>query len=352
MGFALPDLDRETIDELILSIQEALDEIEPALASLATEPNQPELLNDLFRHLHTIKGNFRMCFLDPFTEYVHEIEDTVSEVRKGRLAFSPILKDALLFGLDKLRDYMDLLRQQGECDTEAMKRYGDYFEQLASSPAETVDALAIRLFELSAHAAATAASADTEPQQSTQPTLEFFKNAALKLDQRLPQREGRTELLEALAGIMLPQLPVIADPEQFYAALYLHDMGLGLIAARQSIDPLDSDDPALRQHPAISHQYLAKYPQWQRAAELVLQHHEYQDGSGFPQGLKAGDIFPGAQLLCLLSDFYDQFIRHHELPERRAVMQALLELSRKGDSCYDRELITPLTQAIRLHFGH
>lgn len=357
MGFALPDLDRETIDELILSIQEALDEIEPALSALAANPDQPDLLNDLFRHLHTVKGNFRMCFLDPFTEYVHEIEDTVSEFRNGRLQFSPVLRDAILFGLDKLRDYMDLLRQKGECDTDDMKRYGDYFEQLASAPAEAVDALAIRLFELTNHGDEHAVTTevtqpDTEEENPAQEAMAFFKNAAIKLDQRLPNRVGRTAMLEALAALMLPQLPAIPDQHQFYVALYLHDIGLGVINAKELVDPLDKNNPALRKHPYISHQYLAKYPEWQQAANMVMQHHEYLDGSGFPQALLGESILPGAKLLCILSDFYDLLVQHRGMPERRGVLKALMEISNKSNVCYDEEMVTRLTDAIRQHFGH
>ena len=347
MGFALPDLDQETIDELILSIQEALDEVEPSIELLANEPDREDVLNDLFRNLHTIKGNFRMCFLDPFTDYVHEVEDTVSEVRKGRLRFSPTLKDALLLGLDKLRNYMDRLRQQGEIDTDDMVRFGGYFEQLAASNPESVDTLACELFDL---------TLDSGTQEHTPPAndcvtgsadqdLAFFKSTALKLDQRLPNRAGRTEQLLALITAIPPADDDGIDRQQLEAAIYLHDIGLGVISAQQLVQP-ERNEKYLN-HPRVGYQYLSQHPQWREAATIILQHHERLDGSGYPCGLNRKQIHPGARLLNLLSDFCDLLHEHRERGEKRAVLKALLEINNYSGSRYDKQLTTGLTEAVR-----
>lgn len=351
MSFVLPDLDRETIDELILSIQEALDEVEPALTSLSADPNQPDLLNDLFRHLHTIKGNFRMCFLDPFTDYVHEIEELVSEFRKGRLQCTTVLKDAVLFGLDRLRDYMEQISSEGECPTEDMKRYGEYFEQLAAAEPADADALATRLFRLGTTNVGTTDSEATHSDDHD--TVVFFKQAALKLDQRLPHRAGRTELLEALASDILQHLPDPLDGEQFYVALYLHDIGLPIAAGKgAAVDPLAHGNAALQKHPLLSQQYLAKHPQFAEAATMVAQHHETLDGTGYPNGLSADSIHPGAKLLCVLSNFYDLMQQKPDASERRAVLNALMEMNSQCEVLYDSGLVTLLTEAVGRHYGH
>lgn len=353
MSFVLPDLDRETIDELIISIQEALDEVEPALTSLSADPNQPELLNDLFRHLHTIKGNFRMCFLDPFTNYVHEIEELVSAFRTGRLQCSAALKDATLFGLDRLRDYMEQISRDGECPTEDMQRYGEYFDQLAAATPAEADALAIRLFNLNIDTEPHTATATNATHSEDHDTVVFFKQAALKLDQRLPQRAGRTELLEALASDILQHLPEPIDAEQFYVALYLHDIGLPIAAGKgAAVDPLAHGDAALQKHPLLGQQYLAKHPQFAEAATLVAQHHETLDGSGYPAGLGGDAIHPGAKLLCVLSNFYDLLQQKPDASERRAVLNALMEMNSQCGVLYDSVLVNLLTDAVGRHYGH
>lgn len=351
MGFALPDLDQETIDELILSIQEALDEVEPALELLASEPDRADVLNDLFRNLHTIKGNFRMCFLDPFTDYVHEVEDTVSEVRKGRLRFSPVLKDALLLGLDKLRDYMERLRSQGEVDTAAMRAWGHNFQQLANSSAEQVDALAQQLFDLNV-SGTTPDPANDASGDSLDQDLAFFKSTALKLDQRLPKRAGRTDRLLTLIDALYASNTLGVPRAQLEAAVYLHDIGLGVISSSPNlvIAPRPGEPPEQEKylnHPMIGSQFLAKYPQWQEAADIIAQHHEYLDGSGYPNALAGEQILPGAQLLGLLSDFCDLQSLHAELGEKRAVLKALFEINADSGKRYNSDFITALTLAIR-----
>ena len=56
-------LDPEVMKVFILETKEHLDVIEPNLLKLENEPENPEVINDIFRSMHSIKGasSFDCC---------------------------------------------------------------------------------------------------------------------------------------------------------------------------------------------------------------------------------------------------------------------------------------------------
>ncbi len=338
MNFTLPDIERETVDELIVSIHESLDEIEPSLGFLAKDPDRTDILNDLFRNLHSVKGNFRMCFLEPFTDYVHEIEETISEVRKGKMRFSEPLKDAVLIGLDKLRTNMDILQAEGELDISDMQIYGDYFQRLAQGAAHIETAPVAEISKLD---------------DSMKEELLYFRNYALKFDQRIKGRKGRTEKLLKVINSLFQQCceeqfkeHVIVDRWQMQAAIYMHDIGISLHKE------LSKDAPIDESHAVVAFNYLKKFPCWQQAAEIVLQHHELLDGSGYPRQLVAAEIHPGAKLLAVAGRFVDLVDDHACVSKRRAVVEAIKCLNAEAGKCYDAEIVGLLPEVALSLYAH
>lgn len=355
MAFSLPDdLDAEILGELIASIQDALDEVEPALEELAANPNSENILNDLFRNLHTIKGNFRMCFLTPFTDYVHGIEESISEVRKGRLAFSPTLKETSILALDRLRHHMDELRQQGECETDEMESIGSRFLAISlADHAADVEALITQLLsELRAGDINTAAEATTvvaapsSEQQIRDEQLHFFQASADKLELKLYGQSGRSQQLLQLTHAALVYFDAAIDPQQITAAVYMHDIGMGLVSSPQA--PTSPEDAQkLRNHPNIAYQYLNKHQEWQPAALICAHHHEHIDGSGYPNQLSDSQICEGAQLLAAVEYFYDHLAANPHLPERRAILNALVDANKLIGSQFSASAIQALNQATK-----
>ena len=59
----------------------------------------------------------------------------------------------------------------------------------------------------------------------------------------------------------------------------------------------------VRRHPEIGHRMLARIPFLQMASQIVLQHHERWDGTGYPAGLKGEKILLAARILALVETF-------------------------------------------------
>lgn len=82
---------------------ECLDFIDEALMDLQEGGAQAELVAEVFRRLHTIKGSGAMFGLDELVGFAHELESIYDRVRKGSLKISPALIDLTLAAADKLR---------------------------------------------------------------------------------------------------------------------------------------------------------------------------------------------------------------------------------------------------------
>ena len=91
----------------------------------------------------------------------------------------------------------------------------------------------------------------------------------------------------------------------FYAGL-LHD--IGAISLKDHVihytDPKEHfKNPILLNHSEKSAQIAREIGPLSMAAEMILDHHEYWDGGGYPQGLKGDDIHIGGQVLRIADTF-------------------------------------------------
>ncbi len=85
-------------------------------------------------------------------------------------------------------------------------------------------------------------------------------------------------------------------------AALLHDIGkIGIPDAllRKPAALTDADWVLMRKHPEIGHRILSGIRFLQRAAQVVLQHHERFDGTGYPTGIKGDQIILEARILAL-----------------------------------------------------
>ena len=73
----------------------------------------------------------------------------------------------------------------------------------------------------------------------------------------------------------------------------------------------------IRQHAGAGAEILADIEFEGDVAEMVRQHHERLDGSGYPDGLKDGDILTEARILAV-ADVVEAMVKSSALPGRSA----------------------------------
>lgn len=102
--------DRELLEELIIESQEHLGALEPDLMALEQGPGPEEtaeLVNRIFRGIHSIKGGCGFLGIVPVQDLTHRMESVLMKVRSGKLAVTPGMVDVLLEGTDLVRRMLD-----------------------------------------------------------------------------------------------------------------------------------------------------------------------------------------------------------------------------------------------------
>jgi putative nucleotidyltransferase with HDIG domain len=76
----------------------------------------------------------------------------------------------------------------------------------------------------------------------------------------------------------------------------------------------------------------------ERIRSIVRHHHEFFDGTGYPDQLSGEDIPPGARILTI-ADAYDTMISDRTYKRGRSVEDAVAELRRCSGTQFDGELV-------------
>jgi HD-GYP domain-containing protein (c-di-GMP phosphodiesterase class II) len=71
--------------------------------------------------------------------------------------------------------------------------------------------------------------------------------------------------------------------------------------------------------------------------EIVHQHHERLDGSGYPRRLSGGDILPEARILAV-ADVVEAMSSHRPYRPALGIEAAIAEISEKAGKLYDRDV--------------
>ncbi|MDE3220053.1 MAG: Hpt domain-containing protein, partial [Nitrospirota bacterium] len=98
--YLLPPLDAEVLSYFAPEAQEYLESLEAQLLRLEKEQHNPEVINQLFRTAHTLKGSAYTVGFQSIGDLTHYVEDFMGSVREGRVKILPGHADVLLRAVD------------------------------------------------------------------------------------------------------------------------------------------------------------------------------------------------------------------------------------------------------------
>jgi len=99
-------------------------------------------------------------------------------------------------------------------------------------------------------------------------------------------------------------------------------------------------------HPESSYAILKDIPFTWPIAEIVRQHHEKLDGSGYPQGLKGDEILPEAKVLTV-ADIVEAMAAARPYRRGLGLEIALAEIERQAGTLLDAEVVEICTRLFR-----
>ena len=102
------------LHDFIVESEELLQGMDQDMVALESAPDDKDLLNRIFRALHTIKGTAGFLALEPVIRLSHSAEDVLNALRRGECHLTQRMMDALLSARDQLGAMLRDLRDRVE----------------------------------------------------------------------------------------------------------------------------------------------------------------------------------------------------------------------------------------------
>ncbi len=153
-------------------------------------------------------------------------------------------------------------------------------------------------------------------------------------DKRDPYTSGHQKRVSVLALALAEEMGFSQDGlEAIKVASLLHDIGKIYVPAEFLSKPtrLEPEEmQVIRKHSFMGYDILINIAFPWPIAEIVYQHHERIDGSGYPRGLKEKEILPEAKIIAI-ADVVEAMSSHRPYRPSLEIERAIEEIeSRKG----------------------
>jgi len=174
-------------------------------------------------------------------------------------------------------------------------------------------------------------------------TIQNTLQAMAKIQEaRDPYTTGHQLRVAALAQEIAKEMYL---PEEWirgiHVAALIHDIGKIYVPAEILSRPsklTTSEFALVKTHPSVGHDILKTIEFPWPIADVVLQHHERLDGSGYPRGLKAGDIMLEAQILAV-ADVVEAMSSHRPYRPAHSLETTLEEISKNKGRLYEPDVV-------------
>jgi putative nucleotidyltransferase with HDIG domain len=131
-----------------------------------------------------------------------------------------------------------------------------------------------------------------------------------------------------------------ARMERLHFGALLHDIGMLKIDRTQQMSR-----KVCEKHPQLGHRMLQRIRLWQELAPLVLYHHEWYDGSGYPEGL-AGDEIPLEARIIALAESFDTMTNEASYRETLSLEEAMREIEHGVGTQFDPQVVAVFQQLV------
>ena len=88
--------DKELLEEFLAEASDLLDNVDDDLITLEKDPGNLEILNRVFRAIHSVKGNASFLDFELLVAITHKTEDVLNRLRKEELLLTPEVMDVIM----------------------------------------------------------------------------------------------------------------------------------------------------------------------------------------------------------------------------------------------------------------
>jgi PAS domain S-box-containing protein len=173
---------------------------------------------------------------------------------------------------------------------------------------------------------------------------------SLMVETRDPYTAGHQRRVSKLARVIAQEMALSLDTvDAIRMAGIIHDIGKISIPAEILSKPgklSDMEFSLIKVHPQSGYDILRDVGLPYPVAEMVFQHHERLDGSGYPQGLKNGQILLESQIIAV-ADVVEAMASHRPYRPALGIGVALEEIEKNKSIFYDAGVVDVCVKLFR-----
>jgi two-component system response regulator RpfG len=360
---AFTTLDEEVLDDFFDCLVEFAEEIEMSCLRLEESPDKEDL-NNLFRAMHSVKGNCRMVFLEPLVDICHQMEKVVSDIRDEIIEYQPEIGEWINVLLNQISDLLRTLRLNGDAKQQDLDNIHIWVKTVREASPKEIKAVTNRVLDLIVKGECNSEDAPPSLAVNNLDSLKnlasstiandlvFFYSLALRLDGLAFYKRDRVAEALKLCLEINSELAISVDEPQLMAAVYMHDFGMSLLS-RQLLDKdnLTTAESALfYQHAKLGADIVYRMEGWHEASVMIAEHHEFYDGSGYPNHLSGDMIHPGAMILAVFDAYQHVLYHHSDVKYRKTLLRAVSEINSNSGTLYSPEIVEAFNLVMRKRF--
>ncbi|WP_104398884.1 HD domain-containing phosphohydrolase [Vibrio penaeicida] len=375
------EIQYESLGDFFQDFREAHEKCEVILIDLEHRPDDVDLLNGLFRVVHTIKGNLVYVGLVSITPLMQSLEDLLDYIRKGHLKYDSILCDVILLSLDKTKQMVEarLDEKESPLAENILDKICEDISLVADvSPERQVALINDVLLLLDPTTKLTeqhtdapilkeiGKGSDGESYQNellamlssygieTDDDIRFYSSLVQPLEDRSKYWHGRTLRQLFLSLEMNKSAGSPVEASQLAVAVMLHDIGMSfmpleMLNKKGTITTAERE--ILHHHPYSGYLLLNESIRWHDAAVMIFQHHEQMDGTGYPNHLNQDQISDGAKILSIVDTFDARtHERAHHTLLKRPLVRCIVEINNYKGTQFDDKWVNVFNQVAKQHF--
>jgi diguanylate cyclase (GGDEF)-like protein/putative nucleotidyltransferase with HDIG domain len=180
--------------------------------------------------------------------------------------------------------------------------------------------------------------------------LDTVTSLALAIDAKDHYTQGHSLKVAAYAVLLCEAMGMSEiETEEVRLGALLHD--IGKVGIPENIlnksGPLNPDEwETMKQHVTFGAKILEPLRAIARIRKIVGHHHEYFDGSGYPDGVN-GELIPLGARIVAIADAYDTITSDRTYKKGRTPEDAMAELERCAGTQFDAELVRLFVARLR-----
>jgi len=180
--------------------------------------------------------------------------------------------------------------------------------------------------------------------------VETVTSLALAIDAKDQYTQGHSQKVSAYAVMLAQALGLEqAEVEEIRLAGLLHD--IGKVGIPEGIlnksGPLDATEwETMKTHTELGAKILEPLETMSRIRLMVRHHHEYYDGSGYPDRLQ-GETIPYGSRVIAIADSYDTITSERSYKKGRSPEEAFTELERCAATQFDPAIVRVFVEKMR-----